>query len=70
MEDHVLINIVHQSVPSWAWGGINRCRIYLHANTVVDLTTEDGTYIPSKIREVKDRKTEIENNSMDLLIIN
>lgn len=47
------MDIFHHLVPSWAWGGINRCRLYLQATTIADLTTVDGTYIPKTIREVK-----------------
>ena len=52
-DDRVLMDIAHHSAPDWAWEGINRCRLFLQATTVADITTEEGTYIPKKIRQVK-----------------
>ena len=54
-EDSVIMDVVHHRIPSWAWTGINRCRLFLQANTITDLTTIDGLYIPVKIRNVVER---------------
>ncbi len=51
--DRVLMDIVHTQIPQRMWEGINRCRLYLKANTVADIASIDGTYIPKKIRRVK-----------------
>ena len=51
--DRVLMDIVVHSFPEWMWGGINRCRLYLEATTVADITTLDGTFVPQDIRLVK-----------------
>ena len=61
--DRVIMDIVQQQIPSWAWGGggINRCRLFLNANTLADLTTLDGTYIPEKVRQVTDK---LRNNKL------
>ena len=40
-------------IPSWAWAGINRCRLFLQATTLADITSMDGKYIPGKIRQVE-----------------
>ena len=37
------------------WGHINRCRLYLQANTVADITSTDGIFIPKYIRTAKNR---------------
>ena len=50
--DRVIMDIVQSSIPVWAWDGINRCRLYLQALTVADITTSDGKFIPEKIRKV------------------
>ena len=52
-EDQVLMDIVHNKIPEWAWAGINRCRLYLKVNTITDIVTLDGKYIPADIRMVK-----------------
>ena len=57
-EDRVLMDIVHKTVPSWSWGGINRCRLFLQATTVAGISAVDGKYIPLKIREVTNRLRE------------
>ena len=54
-EDLVIMDVVHHRIPSWVWGGINRCRLFLQANTITDLTTIDGQYVPVNIRKVVDR---------------
>ena len=60
--DKVLMGVVHAQIPSRMWEGINRCRIFLHATTVAEITTLDGTCIPKKIRKVKSK---IRENSID-----
>ena len=52
-EDRILMDLVYQLIPEWAWAGINRCRLFVQATTVTDITTLDGKYIPSIIRNVK-----------------
>ena len=51
--DRVIMDIVVRSLPQWTWGGINRCRLFVKATTLTDITTRDGKFIPSKIRLVK-----------------
>ena len=51
--DRVIMDIVTHSLPEWVWGGINRCRLYVEATTLADITTLDGTFIPKDIRFVK-----------------
>ena len=46
------MDIVLKRIPRWAWEGINRCRLFLQVNTVADIATVDGKYIPRQIREV------------------
>ena len=53
--DRVIMDIVQRQIPDWAWAGINRCRLFLRANTLADLTSLDGTYIPEKVRNVTDK---------------
>ena len=52
-EDRVIMDIVHSQIPTWAWAGINRCRLFLQATTVADIVTQDGTFIPDRIRTVR-----------------
>ena len=52
-DDRVVMDIVRHQLPEWTWEGINRCRLFLHINTVADMATLDGKFIPSAIREVK-----------------
>ena len=49
------MDFVTHAFPEWMWGHINRCRLYLQANTVADITSTDGTFIPKQIRTVKRR---------------
>ena len=58
-EDRVLMDIVHHQLPDWMWEGVNRCRLFLKANTVTDIVTLDGSYIPADICNVKKNKFEI-----------
>ena len=52
------MDLVHKRIPKWAWGGINRCRLYLQATMIADIATIDGTYVPLQIREVQDELRE------------
>ena len=52
-EDRVIMDIVCKKIPQWAWAGINRCRLFLEATTLADITTLGGRYIPENIRLVK-----------------
>ena len=52
--DRVIMDVVQTHFPQWMWGGINRCRLYLRANTITDIVTIGGTYIPLEIREVQE----------------
>ena len=63
--DKVLMDIVHAQIPRWAWEGINRCRLFLQVNTITDIATVDGTYIPTKIRKVRGK---IRDNNIDFPI--
>ena len=49
------MDIVRKQTPGWTWAGINRCRIFLQATTITDITTIDGTYLPLKVREVQSK---------------
>ena len=51
--DRVIMDIVIKHLPGWLWHSINRCRLFLKATTVADITTMDGTFIPNKIRLLK-----------------
>ena len=53
--DRVIMDMVRKQTPEWTWAGINRCRIFLKATTITDITTIDGTYIPIKVREVQSK---------------
>ena len=55
LDDRIIMDFVTHSFPEWMWGHINRCRLYLHANTFTDITSNDGTCIPKQIRTVKGR---------------
>ncbi len=50
--DIILMDIVHKTIPRWAWEGINRCRLFLQATTLADVVTADSTFIPRQIFEV------------------
>ena len=63
--DEVLMDIVLTQIPLWAWEGINRCRLFLQVNTIADIATVDGTYIPKKIRKVRGK---IRDNKIDFPI--
>ena len=52
-DDRVIMDIVINTIPRWAWSGINRCRLFLGANTISDISSIDGRYIPRDAREVK-----------------
>ncbi len=52
-EDRVIMDVVRSHTPDWAWEGINRCRLYLKANTIADISTVDGKYVPAKVRMVQ-----------------
>ena len=64
-KDQVIMDLATKHIPPWTWGGINRCRLFLRATTVTDLTTLDGTYIPDKIRTVRSR---LRDNRLDFPI--
>ena len=44
---------VVEMIPEWAWESINKCRLFLKANTIVDLATIDGKYISDQKRQAK-----------------
>ena len=44
---------VVDKIPEWAWESINKCRLFLKANTIADLATIDGKYILDQIKMVK-----------------
>lgn len=52
-DDQVIMDIVLQQTPDWTWEGINRCRLFLNATTITDITNIEGNYIPTKVREVQ-----------------
>ena len=52
-EDKVIMDVVTATTPQWAWAGINRCRLYLKATTIADITSLDGTVIPERVRKVQ-----------------
>ena len=41
------------NIPEWACEGKNTCRIFLNANTIADIATIDGRFIPDHIRTIK-----------------
>ena len=53
-EDRVIMDLVWHTLPRWMWAAINRCRLFLQATTIADITTLDGRYIPVNARKVKD----------------
>ena len=53
INDRIIMDLAVHSLPHWTWDGINRCRIYLAATTVADISTLDGQFIPADIRRVK-----------------
>lgn len=53
VDDMAIMDIVHQRIPTWAWSGINRCRLFLRANTIADIVSLDGTSIMEDVRTVK-----------------
>ena len=55
-EDRILMDIAQHQIPSWAWAGIDRCRLFLGVNTLADITSIDGSYILLDAREVKDKR--------------
>ena len=54
-EDKIIMDVVCHRIPNWAWSGINRCRLFLEATTLADITTLDGICIPDNVRSVKGR---------------
>ena len=52
-EDKVIMDEVRHQMPQWTWGGMNRCRLFLKATTIADLTTINGKFIPLEVRQVK-----------------
>ena len=53
--DQVIMDFVTHKLPEWMWGPINKCRLYLEATTLTDITSFDGRYIPRQIYLVKDK---------------
>ena len=53
MNNRVIMDIVTHQIPKWAWSGINRCRLFLKATTISDITTFDGKFVPEKIRKLE-----------------
>ena len=51
--DIIIMDYVRKHLPEKYWEPINQCRIYLHAVTVSDLTTFEGTTIPEVIYKVQ-----------------
>ena len=51
-DDRVIMDFVTHHIPSRMWGGINRCRLFLQANTFADICTIDGRIVPKKIIRV------------------
>ena len=53
--DVILMDYVQKHLPDWMWKGINMCRLFLQAIVLSDLTTIDGTEIPSSVYNVETR---------------
>ena len=55
LNDRIKMDFVTHTFPDWMWCHINRCRLYLHTNTITDITFTDRTFITSHIRTVSNR---------------
>ena len=51
--DQIIMQYVVDTIPEWAWESINKCRLFLKANTISDLATIDGKYILDQIKLAK-----------------
>ncbi len=51
--DQIVMDYVQHHFPSWMWGNINQCRLYLQVVVFSDLTHWDGQKIPNKCHMVE-----------------
>ena len=45
-DNRIIMDIIQHKIPEWAWVGINSRRMYLKANTIVDITSTGGKFVP------------------------
>ena len=53
VDDVLIMDMVQSRMPKWAWSGINRCRLFMQANTLADITLMDGQTIPETVRKME-----------------